>query len=531
MKGLSTSPPPPPPPYAMPAPTSHRSGKTTRRSVTRSGLILTIVISMTFLFTRWIFRQPADSSESSSSPSSKASRAHSNHRTHLQLMTNPLQFPLAKLHDFGKALAGTKEEVPLSVASCEVCVADPTNPLCEYGLDNVRLSRSYQGSGFRVRKVIEKALRGETVRIGIIGASVSCGHGLRGRQKWFEAFLEDFKKMFPKTKLYDGSSPGMNSQFYSYCFESLLPRDLDLYLVELDINNEMKDETYNADDQLMRGLLGLPQEPAVIRVSVFALAFADLARGLASGLLLSQYFDIPMIGIRNFLLPHLLDNPDKTAVFFSRDQNDNTDLRHIGDLSHKALGDMLAIYMREQVCEVKRRERLPPRKSAAVWPSEVGLGKLPRMHIWDRFDSGKLAAPVNPICAFLGSETRPLVHVKSKTEGKWRREDWNGKSALTSSEVGARAVFEFTGTKVGVFVWKNNGAGNLIKPGMAGCWIDDEMPKALLVDAYTDEEAAGSKWTLVAEGLPYGKHTLSCEILSGSSTDGHDFRILGVASL
>lgn len=51
-------------------------------------------------------------------------------------------------------------------ATCEVCVATPDDPLCEYGLDNVRLSRSYEGSGHRVRKFLEKALRGEKVRIG-----------------------------------------------------------------------------------------------------------------------------------------------------------------------------------------------------------------------------------------------------------------------------------------------------------------------------------------------------------------------------
>lgn len=56
-----------------------------------------------------------------------------------------------------------------------------------------------------------------------------------------------------------------------------------------------KDATFNADDTLFRGLLSLPQEPAVMRVSVFALAFADMARGLTAGLMLSHFFDVPVI--------------------------------------------------------------------------------------------------------------------------------------------------------------------------------------------------------------------------------------------
>lgn len=50
--------------------------------------------------------------------------------------------------------------------TCEVCVAKPDDSLCEYGLDNIRLSRAYQGSGHRVRKMLGKALRGERIRIG-----------------------------------------------------------------------------------------------------------------------------------------------------------------------------------------------------------------------------------------------------------------------------------------------------------------------------------------------------------------------------
>lgn len=46
----------------------------------------------------------------------------------------------------------------------------------------------------------------------------------------------------------------------------------------------------------MRGLLQLPQEPAVIRVSAFQVIFEELARGILSCLTTSQYFDVPVIG-------------------------------------------------------------------------------------------------------------------------------------------------------------------------------------------------------------------------------------------
>lgn len=80
--------------------------------------------------------------------------------------------PLAGHPNFGHGHASSTELVkhypskPHPTATCEVCVHSPDDPLCVYGLDNVRLSRSYLGSGHRVRKVIEKALRGEAIRVG-----------------------------------------------------------------------------------------------------------------------------------------------------------------------------------------------------------------------------------------------------------------------------------------------------------------------------------------------------------------------------
>ena len=89
-------------------------------------------------------------------------------------------------------------------------------------------------------------------------------------------------------------------------------------------------------------------------------------------------------------------------------------------------------------------------------------------------------------------------------KGSWRREEWNGKAALTISDPGATAVFPFVGTNVGLFVWMTDGAGNVVKPGMAGCWVDDALGAAVLVNAYREKGPAGSGWTSIQKGLEYG---------------------------
>lgn len=166
------------------------------------------------------------------------------------------------------ASSSSSDNVDVATGSCEVCIVDPGNELCEYGMNSVRMSRQYEGSGVRVRRMLEKALRGEAVGIGILGASVTAGeyasirekngeidglignlfcetlrglfpgHSvLPGQQKWQEKFYDDFLTLFPTAKMHVGAVSATDSRFFSYCHEAVVPQTLDLYIVELDINN------------------------------------------------------------------------------------------------------------------------------------------------------------------------------------------------------------------------------------------------------------------------------------------------------
>lgn len=64
-----------------------------------------------------------------------------------------------------------------ALPSCRVSdlLDDPLTQ--EYGQNNIRLSRTYEGSGARVRKVLQKAMRGEPIKIAAVGGSVSTVSG------------------------------------------------------------------------------------------------------------------------------------------------------------------------------------------------------------------------------------------------------------------------------------------------------------------------------------------------------------------
>lgn len=145
--------------------------------------------------------------------------------------------PLASNHPIEIAVAVPCAPLPVTTAapplavnvasaatqSCDVCVLDPDDPLCRYGIDNIKLGLAYEGSGYRIRKFLEKAMRGEPVSIGVLGASVTSGHGLRdGSPTYHQVFFADFQKMFPNAVLHEGAMAGMQSEAHHPTFVSRL---------------------------------------------------------------------------------------------------------------------------------------------------------------------------------------------------------------------------------------------------------------------------------------------------------------------
>ena len=57
--------------------------------------------------------------------------------------------------------------------------------------------------------------------------------------------------------------------------------------------------------------------------------------------MLSQWLDIPSIGIRNFLLPYIVRKPAELDTFFVNDLWKTLDLRHMNSLGQISIADMV----------------------------------------------------------------------------------------------------------------------------------------------------------------------------------------------
>lgn len=243
--------------------------------------------------------------------------------------------------------------------------------------------------------------------------------------------------------------------------------------------------------------------------------------------------------IRNMFLPHLLLHPNDTDVYFHLPP-DGPDLvrpllarmwhsrkliitsqRHISHVGHRAMGDMLSIYFRDQVCKAKQRLELPPPPPAKMWPSEEILGMIPDQYLWtpvrspEQHDPVRVAdltsqwerdshiPPIHPSCSLVGNKWHPLKALPD-TSPFWEEVEWNGKAAVASHRVGARIELPFSGTRVGIFVWSSGGDGYKIKPGRAICFVDGFRAIGTIVDAWHDWPYATSRWRLLKEDLAPG---------------------------
>lgn len=250
-------------------------------------------------------------------------------------------FALSRLNRSEKTKCSLSD-FDITTTSCELCHHSPDHRMCEYGLDNIRLSRAYEGSGARLRKILARGSQGHAINVGVLGASVTAGHGLApGSPRWHEHFFSDFQTLFPNARMHVGAAGGVNSHVRSFFFrrpsvwhthdsphsffrtatksscherrlsistssKSTLTMTRQLPPSHRTLASSVRTtkiqsvhstaETMTHDDNLMRSLLDQPHEPAVIRVSVFQVMFDDLARGTLSSLLVSQYFDVPVIG-------------------------------------------------------------------------------------------------------------------------------------------------------------------------------------------------------------------------------------------
>ncbi|EIW70457.1 hypothetical protein TREMEDRAFT_73476 [Tremella mesenterica DSM 1558] len=260
----------------------------------------------------------------------------------------------------------------------------------EYGRANLRLSRAYEGSLHRLRQLLHKLLRGETITITAIGGSITAGHHVDDDEVWFERFAEwlrDFVGSKSQVIAVNGAAPATGSDYFSFCFPLHIPEEADLVIVELAVNDEAILEHVENMENLLRGLVELPHRPAIVLAE--AMAFSNGGMGGGGGrmhLPVAQYYDVPVVNQRHPLASHFARYPQLIRPYFTQDYWGNPDTRHFNARGHRDLGMLLASLLRDAACDMLSDDTftVPPSLPPSIYPppsfseelSLTGLGDL-----------------------------------------------------------------------------------------------------------------------------------------------------------
>ncbi|KAL7417666.1 hypothetical protein BDY24DRAFT_375666 [Mrakia frigida] len=441
----------------------------------------------------------------------------------------------------------------------EMCVGEFGTYVCEeYGPHNVKLSRSYEGTGTRFREVFRRVQQENLpLRVAVLGGSVSGGHGIGdlGSDKiWIRKTYEAMDAAYPHpdNSLRNAAVGAVGSDYFGACWENRIKKEeVDIVFVEHGINDFFGHDAALSMEDLLRGLLDLPQRPAVLIARTIGLEADMIAVGGDEHLSVGTYYDVPVISLRPVLLPLLIKQPERDAEYFVRTNEGNIDHRHINEKGHHALGDFIGSYVLDQF-EVASHQLRDLRASGHEdwrqlfgkqkagkhdWPGPEGLGDVPKLRLFQKYDPDAVVVPMRTQCLTMDQGefvSNPLLPALKSDEGWSQLDKGHDKTYLWAETPGSTFEVELdvTGGKVEIYYLRAGAADYRL--GSVECWIDDDVDSKRRFDGWWDDGNPHiGQFGVVAEGLSPGKHTLSCEVMEDSVNPhgGTEFRIISVVAL
>ncbi|RXK39815.1 hypothetical protein M231_02870 [Tremella mesenterica] len=401
---------------------------------------------------------------------------------------------------------------------CGLCDVNPG--LCqELGSDNIAKAIGFSGSNIRLRRFLQKASRGDPFTVAVVGGSVSGGHGLNdlpegpyySPRNMHRRVFEHLCDLFPQNDrvLMEGASEGVNG-FVNGAQGGKA------------INDELHMGIPKPYELMLRGLLDLPSQPAILSMQIFALMFGSIALGGDLHESFSQYYDIPIVSLRNVLLPQALDNVTLVQELFVNkgpiegESLENVDLRHLSGKGHALMADLVNAYIDGQRCAMDVGDS---------WEEDYTLAPLPRLRLFEKYDPYATNPTLKPDCFSMDGTKHPLV--PSQNEG-WRPWNWKNKNYLIADQPGSSFTVPFHSSfgTVSLYYLRSSEFGL----GSVSCWVDEDKELAQKAEGYWVHEFNIGQTLNVREDLQPGEHELHCELLATSADPGKgtEFRVISV---
>ncbi|KAJ9101773.1 hypothetical protein QFC21_003112 [Naganishia friedmannii] len=488
--------------------------------------------------------------------------------------------------------------------------AGPGERMCDvYTKEALARSRLHLGTGARVQRMLYKASRDRTrLKVGILGGSVSACHAVHPNPEYpqgdpngpgcYPALLKDWlNERLPladeqEHEIMNGAIGGMDSSYYAFCGTHHIPPDVDLIVLEFDVNDQASFLYQHFFDQLLRALLTLPSQPAVIILGAWAPTIAQ-DQGYADPQLvhlpIASYYDIPYVSMKRMVWESYLRWPGSVRRAFWVDDGLHPNVR-----GHRVLADVLTSYLEFELCRVsilglpKDREPSTTLATHATFDSMIDLSfpfDSPLMTDprtpppgWERmFNASAVKAiaresrqfiskpspyslplteiftPLRDIVAdssptddaknpealldlvqpqmFCADANDPQHPMRPVISDGWREYDWNGeKHYWVSDKVGARIRVDVKVAegRIAVYYFRSK----MYDLGDAKCWVDDNEKGAKRLPGWWSRDYNVASVAYIDEKVTSGDHYVTCEIMQETThpnnPDAHHFRLVAV---
>ncbi|TXT15551.1 hypothetical protein VHUM_00054 [Vanrija humicola] len=385
------------------------------------------------------------------------------------------------------------------------------------------MSVAHWGTGARVRRAIGKLLKGEEFTIGVMGGSLTFGHGLSKGDTTYPILLEQrLKKVFPnaKIKVVNGAIPATGTDYFQACYRHHVPGDADMFVLEAAVNDiiigqggGMQLDTTIHTEHLVRDILQQRPDNAIVMLSAFG-SSQPWFNGAAKHSTVATFYDIPRVTMRTFLYQYMLQHEGTQFDFYGTKDKD-----HPLQSGHDYMADILMHYLLREACRaetltaVHKDDLLDgskyPGLSGTALTQHFNPFTVPRIRIHDRIDQGPVPK-VHSFCLSANArdkDDKPSLYPSSRT-GDWKEVGWHDKHFWSSETPGERITFSDIPVSEGslsLYYLRGSDEGSML------CWYDDKRDKAQLLVGHWNYVHVGSLG-VVATGLPPKNYSLTCEI-------------------
>jgi lysophospholipase L1-like esterase len=384
------------------------------------------------------------------------------------------------------------------VAACLRAVAKDSPPAVTAAIDLAAgdgilcaRARVSDGEPARLWRVFDKARRGETVVVGVIGGSITAGASAsKPELRYGNRVAAWWRENFPRaTVKFVNAGIGATGSDYGAlrAWRDLLRERPDFVIVEYAVNDPNEQRCAETLEGLVRQILQLPNQPAVLLLFTMHNNGSNAQEWHSQ---VGRHYDLPMVSFRDALWPEIQAGRLKWSDV-------EADIVHPNDRGHGYAARFITRLLENALHSLPGSGQLPE-----VKPLAMPL-------FTDLFEHTTLVE---------ADALRPL------TNNGWTLDTTN--HCWKSGQPGSVIEFEIAGRAVLTMHYVIRGP-----MGRARVTVDGDPAQEL--EGWFDQTWGGYRQTReIARALPAGKHRVRFELLPEKSagSTGHEFRMLGLAA-